>query len=153
MIVLPVLRSVALRNPISILLALPPKDLSPREIIKWWECRRPIYNLLLIGYIWWFAGSLAPGAAQSYHAPPDMAFDVILAALSLFCVGLANLWYTGGWMTEMFVVKVLRLRFRVIAPLLYLSGIAASIYVVISTYVLFLLAGGWFILYGELERR
>ena len=83
---------------------------SPWQIIAWWEARRIPYNLLvgaigLISIILCLATAVV--CEHFLHEPigwPDPPIFGILAVITYAIM--ANVCYTGGWITELIVRKV-----------------------------------------------
>ena len=71
------------------------------QIIRWWELRRILYNLLLsmigIAALWSMERFLNPALPVSDHAAQKLGLVLLSAG---YVLG-ANLFYTLGWMTEL----------------------------------------------------
>jgi hypothetical protein len=90
-------------------------------IIRWWEARRLHYNVITVA--WTFLWVLV-----SYLGGNHIWLSTPLAILTLIGVQLfANVWYTGGWIADLIVKKVLRIPWRGFGPWALGLGIAFSL--------------------------
>ena len=104
-------------------LAADPHDKSNKEVIRWWEQRRILYNIVMLA-----AGSATILLALLLR---EIAFTdlmnvfppVLIVALS------ANLFYTLGWIMEIVCRKFIREKEVVqkAGPILFIAGISLSI--------------------------
>jgi hypothetical protein len=84
------------------------EPVKPLSVIWWWECRRPLYNLLVVagGVVGWLLLSTSIWLTQPFLPSDDAGevtlFTVIFQGL-LFALGLiaANVCYTAGWVSEL----------------------------------------------------
>lgn len=105
---------------------------STGEVIAWWEARRPIYNLLVGS-----AGILSClvvvidvlARSYLYHEEiggPDPPIFVILWIV-VYGVG-ANLCYTGGWLAELLVRRILPTQSDRLAIVSFKCGVTFSVF-------------------------
>lgn len=91
------------------------------SIIKWWEARRLYYNLILL---------IVPAQILIFHWTSFKSltrpWQGIFLYLLLFQLP-ANLWYTGGWMVDLFLKKALRISAPGFAPWALAAGIIFSL--------------------------
>ena len=84
---------------------------SVKEVIAWWEARRPIYNLLVgsAGLISCMVAAIDVMASHCFHIGdgglPNPPIFVLLGIL--FYGFAANFCYTGGWLAERAARKLL----------------------------------------------
>jgi hypothetical protein len=113
------------------LFAKPPAPPSAGTIIRWWEARRLHYDLLVLGTIvlvsivkiWipWSSADLYGGARLTLTFWQSILLQVLLVLLP------ANIWYTGGWLTELLLRKVFRVPAGAFGPWALGIGMAFSI--------------------------
>jgi hypothetical protein len=104
---------------------------SAKEVVGWWEARRPIYNLLVgaAGIFSCMVVAIDVFASRYLHygstSLPDPPFFVFLG---IFFYGLAaNLCYTGGWMAELLVRKISPAQSDQLAILSFKYGLVFSV--------------------------
>jgi len=103
----------------------------PLAIIAWWELRRIPYNvavgltgMLTITAVEW----LVESEAAWRHQPVDPDWPPTAAMVGVILYGLmANVCFTGGWITELFVRKVWQDRAGSFAQIAFFFGFVASI--------------------------
>jgi hypothetical protein len=98
---------------------------SSGAVIEWWESRRPVYNLAVGG-----AGVLTLAIMNLMFAlpphPEPMPWQLTLMGPLVFGT-LANICYSGGWATELFLRRYLRDENGTIGAALFRYGFAFSI--------------------------
>jgi hypothetical protein len=125
-------------TPITIYLAYLPHPQTAGDIIQWWESRRLIYNGIL------FASILVSALLLAAVMQPKRLTEYLTRVGTLVAAGFyfiqipANLWYTGGWVANLFVKKVLRLSASGFGPwalgggsvfsLLFIGSVAAILF-------------------------
>jgi hypothetical protein len=90
---------------VEFLYPLPELRSSPLSLLKWWESRRPAFNLIIGG-----TGLVTMGAVRLISALPPNPWGVTLFQELPIVVAyaiLANLCYTGGFFTELVMRKFL----------------------------------------------
>jgi hypothetical protein len=107
--------------------ATPSTPQTAGTIIKWWEVRRLYYNLVVFATIVLISLVLA-----AFTTPPlsGAYFQLVGAQFGigfLFLQIPANVWYTGGWVAELFIKKVLRRPASGFGPWAQAIGLAFSI--------------------------
>jgi hypothetical protein len=127
----PLLRK--LRMLIVRILARPIGPLPSRAVVLWWEARRVPYNAI-VGAVGLVSATIMIGVAFTCEsrggAPiglPDPPAFAIVGAL-LYGV-LANICYTGGWITEVVVAKVWSAETTRFGPIAFTLGTAFSVLV------------------------
>ena len=102
----------------------------PGNIIRWWELRRIPYNLILAsaGILSGIVSLAAAGISESNGGEPVGMPDGIflIAAPILFGIA-ANICYTGGWIVELLLRKLLRHDQPGFAAGAFASGVAFSV--------------------------
>jgi hypothetical protein len=102
------------------LFAKPDPQPTAGAIIRWWESRRLHYNVITLA--WAFLWILV-----SYLRGNHIWLATPLAILTYLGIQLAaNVWYTGGWIVDLFVKKVLRIPWRGFGPWAFALGTAFS---------------------------
>ena len=94
------------------------------QVILWWELRRIPYNILIgiagtIGLALFYYFANATGAIK----PGEDLVEPLLIAISPILVNLA---YTGGWISEIILLKLWGENATNIAPILLKLGITIS---------------------------
>jgi hypothetical protein len=119
-------------NAIKHLFAQPDLLQSGLAIIWWWEARRLYYNLILLTWVLMLAllASARPGRFDSSL----WNFNVLLVFV-LFFVLPANVLYTGGWIVDLIVKKVLGLPARGFEPWALGAGIAFTLALYLALFV------------------
>jgi hypothetical protein len=107
---------IGIRN----LFAKPDPQPTAGAIIRWWESRRLHYNVLTLAWasLWILVSHF--GGNPIWSATPL----AILTVLGIQFV--ANLWYTGGWIADLIVKKVLRIPWPSFGPWAFALGTAFS---------------------------
>jgi hypothetical protein len=101
------------------LLTVPAGNRGFREILRWWEKRRGLYNAiigcaLLLGF-GWFA------VIHSW-----LFFTLSLISVPLTLIG-ANLGYSLGWIGEYLLGRLFGIKSTRLGPMLFLAGTSVSI--------------------------
>lgn len=82
---------------------------TPFEIVKWWEWRRPVYNVMvgvtgvvsMVASMWLCTvGWPAPRGVEQFPDAGGFVFMIFLYGMG------ANVCYTGGWICELLVRKI-----------------------------------------------
>jgi hypothetical protein len=91
------------------------------SIVKWWEARRLYYNLILL---------IVPAQILIFHWSAFNSLtnrrQAIILYLLLFQLP-ANVWYTAGWVVDLFLKKALRRTTPGFAPWAFAAGIVFSL--------------------------
>ena len=105
-----------------------------RMIIGWWELRRFYYNVIIFAAILLISLVLpvflkvnAISSASTYLG--SLGYHVVLSFLLLQVP--ANIWYTGGWVADLLIKKVLHLTALGFGPWAQGIGIAFSLIFVV----------------------
>jgi hypothetical protein len=102
------------------LFAKPDPQPTAGAIIRWWEARRLHYNVITLAWAFlWIVVSYL-GGNPMWRATPL----AILTALGIQFF--ANIWYTGGWIADLIVKKVLRIPWSGFGPWAFALGTAFS---------------------------
>jgi hypothetical protein len=106
------------------LFARPDPAATPREVIGWWERRRLYYNLII--FVW---AAILICVFILGHREDDLLGDSprIFSGYLLGFQLPANIFYTGGWIADLVVKKVLRRPSAWFGPCALGLGIAASL--------------------------
>lgn len=119
-------------NLIKHLFAQPDLLQSAGAIIWWWEERRPFYNLILVTWV-----LLLAFVASALSRPFDTSLwnsNVLLVFVVCFVIP-ANILYTGGWIVDLIVKKVLGLPARGFGPWALGVGIAFTLALYLTIFV------------------
>ncbi len=96
---------------------------SPLDVVRWWESRRLAYNgaVGLTGLTTMVIANVIAliGPGGGLFGPPPVL-------IALYAV-LANLFYTGGWITELLLRRVFGARTPVVGSALFRYGFAFSV--------------------------
>ena len=125
-------------NALRHLFAQPDLPQSGGAIILWWEARRFFYNLILVTWvlILAFVASARPGRFDSSLWNFNVLFVFVL-----FFLFPANVLYTGGWIVDLIVKKVLSLPAHGFEPWALGSGIAFTLAIYLAIFVGAIVAG------------
>ena len=83
--------------------------LTAGEIIAWWEARRLHYNVIILAWAM-VLGLIAQVRKSGLRFEKD---DLVVIGLYLLFFQLpANVWYTGGWIVDLILKKLLRVTWR-----------------------------------------
>ncbi len=75
------------------------------QIILWWEIRRILYNIIvLVGGVLSIVIMLKAASGRVHLEPGEDFYEPIMILIFAF---LANVGYTFGWLTEMFIKRSL----------------------------------------------
>ena len=110
-----------------------PQLSTPREIVGWWESRRPAYNLIvgIAGIITLslivVTGIISEEEVGTQFGMPD---PPVLAVIGIFLYAIAaNFFYTGGWVVEIALVRIWNNPGPDFGPLALALGLAFSVLV------------------------
>jgi hypothetical protein len=119
-------------NAIKHLFAQPDLLQSSGAIIWWWEARRLYYNLILVTWVLMlaFLASARPGRFDNSLWNLNVLFVFVL-----FFVFPANVLYTGGWIVDLIVKKVLGLPARGFEPWALGAGIVFTLALYLTIFV------------------
>ena len=110
------------------LFADPPEPRSAWSIIRWWEVRRIAYNLIVGGVgLLSLAAFLGLIGLCGHLEPGEDAFEPIALFVGVVA---ANICYTAGWVTEVFLLRR-NPSGPSAAPQLLGSGLVFSLFVVL----------------------
>jgi hypothetical protein len=108
---------VGIRN----LFAKPDPQPTAGAIIRWWEARRLHYNLITLAWAFlWVSISYFKGNhiwLATVLMGPTYLLSVLLPS---------NIWYTGGWIVDLVVKKVLRVSWTGFGPWAFGLGVGFS---------------------------
>jgi hypothetical protein len=114
-------------TPLTKYLAYPPHPQTAGDIILWWESRRLIYNGIIFAFILMSALLLAavmqPKRLNEFLS---QAGTLVASGFSVLQIP-ANIWYTGGWVADLFVKRVLRLTAAGFGPWALAGGTVFSL--------------------------
>ncbi len=98
---------------------------TPTEVIGWWESRRMAYNVTIgaTGLFTLAAVHLIARIPPFSEAIPIEPTLIIPAIYGFF----ANIFYTGGWMAELWIRNTLGREMEPVGPTLFRYGFAFSI--------------------------
>jgi len=96
-----------------------------KAIVAWWERRRLIYNILLAPYTFLVVLTMFLRAGGYDLTIIRVSAPLMFLVSAVFVVP-ANLWYIGGWLTELCAVKILRFAGRRTGPVLMMAGLVFS---------------------------
>ena len=110
------------------------------RIVAWWEFRRLPYNMI-VGTTGMFSGGIMVSTAvMCVHrggAPIGLPNPPIAALIGVVLFGvIANVCYTGGWITELLVAKVWHAETPQFGPIAFTLGTAFSVLVALAPAVL-----------------
>jgi preprotein translocase subunit SecG len=114
-------------TPLAKYLAYPPHPQTAGDIILWWESRRLIYNGIIFAAI--LVSALLLAAVMQPKRLADYLSRVgtlVATAFSVLQIP-ANVWYTGGWVADLVVKRVLRLPAAGFGPWALADGTAFSL--------------------------
>jgi len=102
---------------------VPPAERSPGAVLRWWEQRRPAYNLAVGA-----AGltSLAAATLFGLLPPGGQFFRFPLIGIAVYGL-LANLCYCGGWAIEMTLNRLWGEKVAPVGPVLFRQGLIFSV--------------------------
>ena len=106
------------------------------QIVAWWEARRLLYNVIVgtAGVVGAAAMIAVGGACESRGGVavglPDPPLFAVVAVL-LYGI-MANVCYTGGWVTELLVAKLWRIDTTSFGPIALVLGTAFSVLVTLA---------------------
>ena len=109
------------------LFTIPEEPRHWRSIIAWWELRRLVYNAIM--FVAGVVGLLVFGLFDYlYTLAHPGAFDDWVPLLSVFVAAFgANLFYTGGWISELIARPLWRDRARYYGPIMLSLGLILSL--------------------------
>jgi hypothetical protein len=108
---------------IRVLYPLPAPRRTPGALLRWWESRRPAYNLAVgvAGLV-----SLTAVNLLSVLPPHPHPLGVPLIPIMVYAI-LANLCYSAGWVIETTLEMLWRDQVRPIGPVLFRQGLIFSV--------------------------
>jgi hypothetical protein len=107
--------------PLKNLVTKPDSPQTAGGIIDWWEGRRLHYNGIIIAWVLILALiSTLLGHGGAIWKPYIIILYVLFVQLP------ANFWYTGGWVADLILKKILRARATWFGPWAFGVGIALS---------------------------
>jgi len=129
-----------LRGLLAWLVARPIKPLSSRAVVLWWEARRVPYNAI-VGVVGLASSTIMVAVAFTCEsrggAPIGLPDPPAFAIVGVLLYGiLANVCYTGGWITELLVAKVWSVDTSRFGPIAFTLGAAFSVLVTLIPPVL-----------------
>jgi hypothetical protein len=107
-------------------LAVPEGDRKWYSIILWWELRRIPYNIIVGGFgllclmLFLVFNELPPPA--TFEEQDWEPFSVLIFGF------MANVFYTGGWMTELLILAVSPTKAKHFAPSAFCAGLLFSLF-------------------------
>ena len=124
----------------------PAESSRPAAVIAWWESRRIAYNLI-VGLFGIATAAVMVTVAFTCEsrggAPIGLPDPPALAVLGILLYGvLANVCYTGGWITELLVARIWRADTSRFGPIAYTLGTAFSALVTLAPAGVTLLVAG-----------
>jgi hypothetical protein len=100
------------------------------EIIRWWEARRLHYNVIILawGVLW---------ATISYLGGNHLWLDPVMILTYLLVIQFpANILYVSGWILDLIVKRVLRLRWSGFGPWAFGLGVGFSfVFIIVVIFV------------------
>jgi hypothetical protein len=100
-------------------------------VVKWWELRPPIYNVIVgaCGILTTTIVLLIAGVASDiYHEPLGLPDPPIFFIFGIIAYGIAaNVCYAGGWVTELLVKWIWRERSGAFGEISFFLGILLSV--------------------------
>jgi len=134
---------VSLKLKSSVLFVREQPAASAREAIAWWEARRPVYNLLVgaAGLFSCIVAAVDVLASQYFqHGDARLPNPPHFVFLGMLSYGFAaNICYTGGWLAELAIRKILPAQSDRLAILSFKFGLAFSI--LLSLFPAFIFGG------------
>ena len=127
-------------TPLTKYLAYPPHLQTAGDIILWWESRRLVYNGII------FASILVSALLLAAVMQPKRLIEYLSQAGTLVATGFsllqipANVWYTGGWVADLFVKRILRLPAVGFGPWALASGTVFSLLFIGALVAIFFVA-------------
>lgn len=111
------------------------------SIIIWWEIRRVLYNLIML-IVGIPATILLLIIMEIFNPSALESPDDFVPFIAIIVSGtLANIFYTFGWITEIFKKLILKDKWPNFGPILWLCGMCFSIIICFLPSVLNLLYG------------
>lgn len=112
-------------NLVEMLYPLPDLRRTPLSTLRWWESRRPRYNLIVgaAGMVTLTVMSLSTLILPGASLPPLRGVVMMATAYALA----ANLCYSLGWLAEMVALFVWGRRAPLMGPLLFREGLIFSV--------------------------
>ena len=108
---------------VEFLYPLPDIRRTPLSLLTWWESRRLSYNAIVGG-----AGLVSLGAIRLLMwLPPDAPHGMPPLALVVLYGLIANAAYSGGWLTELALQKLLGRESPHSGPALFRLGLSFSV--------------------------
>jgi hypothetical protein len=98
---------------------------TPTEVIGWWEARRAAYNAA-VGGTGLFTLAAVHLIARLPPSPVSIPLEPTLIIPVVYGI-LANICYTGGWISELWIRNTLGREMEPVGPTLFRYGFAFSI--------------------------
>ena len=98
---------------------------TPTEVISWWEARRMAYNVA-VGSTGMFTLAAVHLIARLPPSPVPIPIEPTLIIPAVYGI-LANVCYTGGWMSELWIRNTLGREMEPVGPTLFRYGFVFSI--------------------------
>jgi len=98
---------------------------TPTEVIGWWEARRAAYNAA-VGTTGLFTLAAVHLIARLPPSPVSIPLEPTLIIPVVYGI-LANVCYTGGWISELWIRNTLGREMEPVGPTLFRYGFAFSI--------------------------
>jgi hypothetical protein len=98
---------------------------TPTEVIGWWEARRGAYNVA-VGSTGLFTLAAVHLIARLPPSPESIPIAPTLVIPAIYGV-LANVCYTGGWISELWIRNTLGREMEPVGPTLFRYGFVFSI--------------------------
>ena len=113
-----------------------PGPLGAKAVVLWWEARRVPYNVI-VGMVGLMSSAVLVTVAfvceSRGGAPIGLPDPPILALLGVLLYGIvANVCYTGGWITELLVAKLWAVDTGRFGPIAFILGTALSVLVTLA---------------------
>ena len=98
---------------------------TPSEVIGWWEARRMAYNVA-VGSTGLFTITAVHLIARLPPFPESIPLEPTLIVPVIYGL-LANVCYTGGWVSELWIRNMLGREMEPVGPTLFRYGFAFSV--------------------------
>jgi hypothetical protein len=113
------------------LFAKPDPEPTAGAIIRWWEARRLHYNVLTLAWaLLWIPISYLTG--NHLWTSTVLIVPTYLLAIQIP----ANIWYTGGWIFDLILKKVFKVRWPGFGPWAFAMGTGFSFVFILVVVIL-----------------